>query len=912
MNKVQRTQNSGTYELLSTKFTSPRVSSSLVSREALLDRLDEGLDYKLTLLSAPAGFGKSTLVSAWIAQRRDRLDVAWVALDTGDNDPVRFWRYVLTACQALQPDLGKSALTLLLTSRPPHFETVLTTFINDCSQLTKRGVLILEDYHAITSPQIHETMAFLLDHLPATLHLVILSRSDPPLPLARLRAHNDLYELHAADLRFSQEEARAFLQQTIPFPLSSEAITRLEARTEGWVTGLRLVALALRGRQEPQNMEHLLATFSGSHRHILEYLSAEVLASQPEPMQEFLLQTSFLSRLTGSLCDAVTGRNDGDIVLEELEGANLFLMPLDDAQQWYRYHALFAEAMRHYARRRLGDAAIRELSHKASLWYEEHGFLADAIEAALAAQQFARAADLLERVIEPEKTNNELYTLRRWIEPLPEEVLRLHPMLCVIYAITLLFTLDRSAPATRKLVEAPLAMAEQYWQAEQNGPGFGYILAVRAQLAWWQGELPQSFAAAREALTLLPEQELNWRGACMISLGTEAIFAGQFDTARQMLLEGRALSEAAGNDYATRAAIFMLANIYLVQGELHQAALLYRQILAGAGEDITDQAGALIGLAELMLEWNDLDAAEQHVSQALDLIRPYASDLGEQRVDEDLLTPGSILQARLLYVRGQREQAQQRLSELIAQPHYRELPPLPGAARLWLARFALAAGDQVTAQRWFASASQHDEVLAFFQRERLTLLQARLLIAQGEIEQALPLLDTLQAEAHTHKSLRNELEIIVLKALASATLNQQKEARQALREVLVLAHPGGYQRLFLDEGETMEVLLRSILPEIKEDTLLTYARTLLAAFTGQKTGQEAPPPTPSELFIEPLSSQERRVLRLLVAGRSNPEMAQELIVSVNTIKTQVKSIFRKLNVNSRQEARDVARRLKLL
>src|SRR5258708_4812726 len=295
MSKLEYTQHAGTYELLSTKLTSPRLRSSLVSREQLLARLDEGLEHKLTLLSAPAGFGKTTLVSEWIATRSERHDsppVAWVSLDAGDNDPVRFWRYVITACQVFDAAVGESTLALLHMSRRPSLESELATFINELAQLACRGVLVLEDYHVITAPQIHESMAFLLDHLPATLHPLILTRSDPPLPLARLRAHGDLSELHAADLRFSLQETRPFLMQALPFPLPAEAITRLEARTEGWVAGLRLLALALQGRKDPQDLEHLLATFTGSHRHILEYLVADVLSSQPEPLQEFLLQTS--------------------------------------------------------------------------------------------------------------------------------------------------------------------------------------------------------------------------------------------------------------------------------------------------------------------------------------------------------------------------------------------------------------------------------------------------------------------------------------------------------------------------------------------------------------------------------------------------------------------------------------------
>src|SRR6266576_567959 len=498
MEEIQQTRPPDMYELLGTKLALPRPRPSLVLREPLLARLDEALEYKLTLLSAPAGFGKTTLVSEWIAtrgERQDPLPVAWLSLDAGDNDPVRFWRYVIAACQAFQTGIGKSALALLHTPRRPSLETVLTTFINELAQLAHRCVFVLEDYHVITSPQIHETMAYLVDHLPATVHLLILTRSDPPLPLARLRAHGDLYELHAADLRFSLAETEIFLRQALPFTLSAEAFTRLEARPDGWVTGLRLLALALQGREDTRDLEHMLGTFTGSHRHILEYLVADVLSSQPEPLQEFLLQTAFLNRLTGSLCEAVTGRNDSELMLEQLERANLFLLPLDDAGQWYRYHALFAEAMQHEARRRLGEDYVRSLYDKASLWYEQHGLLAEAVEVALSARDFVRAAALIERIIEPHNINNELHTWLRWIEQLPEEVLQAHPALCLTYAIALLYTLDRSDPAAMTLIQPPLEMAERFWRTAGNGPKLGEALAARSQLAWWQGDLKEAFAA---------------------------------------------------------------------------------------------------------------------------------------------------------------------------------------------------------------------------------------------------------------------------------------------------------------------------------------------------------------------------------------------------------------------------------
>ena len=915
MSEHSHTQPLETYELLSTKLAPPRPHPSLVSRGPLLARLDEGLEHKLTLLSAPAGFGKTTLVSEWIAARSERKDqppVAWVSLDAGDNDPVRFWRYVITACQVLEAAVGESALALLRTARRLPFETMLTTLINDLAQLAHRGVLVLEDYHVITSPQIHEAMTYLVDHLPAMLHLLILTRSDPPLSLARLRAHNDLYELHAADLRFSLEETRTFLGQALPFPLSTEAITRLEARTEGWVAGLRLLALALQGRKEPRDLEHVLGNFTGSHRHILEYLVADVLSSQPESLQEFLLKTVFLNRLTGSLCDAVTGRNDSERMLEQLEHANLFLIPLDDSGQWYRYHALFAEAMQQEARRRLGEDYLRSLYDKASHWYEEHGLLAEAVEVALSARDFARAAALIERIVGPHSISNELQTLLRWIEQLPEEVLQTHPALCLAYAAALLFSLDRSSPATLARIQTPLEMAERYWQAEENRPKLGEVLALRSQIAWWQGDLPQAFATARQSLELPLEQGTLWSGTGLLAVGMEEALAGKPDAARQSALEARALFEAVGNPYGARAATYLLGEVSSRQGDLHGAARFYRQEFAEAAEDPLDMATALIGLAALSYEWNELQRAEQEVSQALDLSKHHVDEVGKYHAEQVVQVPGSLVLARVLYARGEVLQAMGLVHELVVLTQERRWLYLHREVLAEQARLQLSVTDLAAVQRWLTTITQLGDDFRLVQHEREALIVARLLIARGEAEESLRLLEHWQADAHAQGRTRSVLEIKVLTALAHFSHKHLPQARQTLREALALAQAEGYRRLFLDEGEAMATLLRTVLLDLREEPLVTYAQNLLRAFPQIRAGQVASPPAASELLIEPLSGQEQRVLRLLAAGRSNPEIAQELIVSVNTVKTQVQSIYRKLNVKSRMEAGEAARRLKLL
>jgi LuxR family transcriptional regulator, maltose regulon positive regulatory protein len=739
----QRKQLPETYELLRTKLALPRPRHSLVLREHLLARLDEGLERKLTLLSAPAGFGKTTLMSEWIAARRELREppsVAWVSLDVGDKDPVRFWRYVITACQTFDAVVGKDALEFLRAARRLQLEAALNTFINDLAQLERRCVLVMEDYHVITSPQIHETVEYLLEHLSAMLHLVILTRSDPPLPLARLRARDDLYELHAADLRFSLAETQNFLQQSLSFPLSPAAIERLEARTEGWVTGLRLLALALHGREDPRDLERMLATFSGSHRHILEYLVADVLSSQPESLQDFLLRTAFLNRLTGSLCDAVTGRNDSEQVLEHLERANLFLVPLDDTATWYRYHALFAEAMQHEARRRLGEDSLRSLYDRAGHWYEEHGLLAEAVEVALSARDFTRAALLIEGLIGPYNSSNELQTYLRWIGQLPEEVLQVHPMLCLTQAIALLFTLDRSDPATMALMQKPLAMSERYWRAQGDMFNLGEVQALRSQAAWWQGDLSRAFAHARQALDLLPDSGSLWGAAAMLMVGTEEELAGRPFAARQTVLKGRALFEAMNNPFGMRAAVVKLADISTQQGELHQAERLYRRVLAEAADDPADTATTLIGLAKLSYEWNILTEAEQQVLQALDICKRHANDIGKYHAELVILVPASLVLARVLQARGEVVKARQLLQELVMLTQEHRRPSLHREVLASQASLALATADLAAAQQWSNTISQPGEDVRFMQQEREALILARFLIAQRDLEESLHLL----------------------------------------------------------------------------------------------------------------------------------------------------------------------------
>ena len=903
-------QTSLTSQLLTTKLAPPRLLPPFVSRRDLLARLDSGLDQKLTLISAPAGFGKTSLVSEWIAGRRHQTTptpIAWVTLDEGDNDPIRFWRYILTASQAFKPSTGKSPLALIQNSPDPPIEVLLTLFINEIAQLPERVVLVLEDYHTIHAPPVHESLAFLIDHLPATLHVILMTRSDPPLPLARLRARNELNELRAADLRFSLEETLTFLQQTLPVQLPIEIINQLADRTEGWAAGLRLVALASRGKDDPVQVKHFLQTFAGSLRPVQEYLVADVFRAQPEAIQEFLLQTSILSRLTGPLCDAITGRDDSALILEQLERLNLFLIPLDGAGHWYRFHTLFAEATQHYAQSRLGKDRLRQLALKASQWYEEHGMLPEAIEGRLAAQDFHHAASLIRRAIAPSLSQNEHQTIRRWMEQFPEEVLRAHADLCLPFATAILFTSNRRSPETRRRLQIPLQIAEEHWRGEKNDHRLGEVLAFHSLVGWLQRDFKGSFTFARQALERLPDGDRQWRGISLIMLGVDELMQGKVQAARVTLNEALALCDAAQNIYGSLDSMLLLGEICYLQGELHQAAQTFHQVLSGAEAALMERNQAAIrkgraqlGLGMVALEWNDLEKAERAVSQAI--------AASQQFPEEDLLADSPVVLAGIKLAGGEVDQAQHILESLIAQA---ERPYLFRVPRIYQARLALVSGDLSAAERWAATDALPGDEIPLIQLEQAALVVARLRILQGEAAAAIQVLEGWLAEAQDRGRTRSEIEIQILLSQAHAALEHRSQAVQALTRALELAQPEGFQRIFLIEGDRLATILREFLPEIQPEPLAAYARALLYTMVQEQAQKVAGLPHDTKLVMEPLSDQEQRVLRLLAGGLSNPEIAEKLFVSVNTVKTHVKNIYAKLNVKSRDEARQAARHLKI-
>jgi LuxR family maltose regulon positive regulatory protein len=907
--------------LLLPKLQLPRLQKSLLPREHLLGLLDRGLDYKVTFITGPAGYGKTTLIGQWIATRSTQPDfphIASVTLDEGDNDPIRFWRYIIAACQQWQAGFGTEALELLRAHRLPPFkplEMMLTTLLNELSQLEHPGILILDDLHVITSPPVVETLSFFLEHLPSSLHMVLLVRGDPHFSVARLRARNELLDIFPPYLGFSLDETRAFFEQELPFTLSPSLLRQIYKRLEGWPAGLRLFVKSLRLHPSEGEIEGVLSTFSGSYWNIQEYFLSEVLHTLPVEQQEFLLQTSILPRLTAELCEAITGREDSARLLEALRAGDLFLVPLDSVGQWARYHSLFAEAMQQEARRRLGDEYLSELAARASIWYEQQGLLFDAIETTLNAAEFQRAASLVEGFLARNQLNtpsvSEVYSLKRWLECLPQEELERHPDLCVHYAMTLLFILMERPhfPTGKERIYHLLQVAEQRWRDANNTEKLAEVFAFRALLARQEGNILQAVTWARQSLAWLKAQDRTWRSIALSTVGTGEVLDGSLETARQSFVEALVLNEQLGNLTYARAIRNMLGWASLEQGALHQAAEQFRQIQGEARtqEDYDDIARTQLLLAHIAYQWNHLEEAEQAAREAL--------SIGEQTHVEEFQAQAAIRLARIEHARGQSALAQQRLITWLAQaqtPTSLQSYQLRREVEAALARIQLASNNLAAVERWFATIERRDEILPLLQRQREDLLRARLLLAQGESAAAIELLESLDAAARTtgHSFLSMESQVVL--ALAYARRGFQAEARERLRELLAGACSEGYVRLFLDEGEELAELLRGLLPSLHEKALLAYTKHLLSAFAEQMS-DPTPQTTPgASRFLEPLSPQEQKVLRLLAAGNANAEIARELVVSINTVRTQVRSIYRKLNVHNRVEASAIARQLDLL
>ncbi|GHO57482.1 LuxR C-terminal-related transcriptional regulator [Ktedonobacter robiniae] len=919
MVEPERELNDQSRMMVMTRLFPPRLPATLVVRERLLSVMDTALSRPLTLLSASAGWGKTTLLSAWA--HRHPQSVAWLSLEELDNDPTRFWISLIVALRRWWPEIGERALALLPGRSLSAGVTMLLSELVDRSAQPSPIVLILDDYHVIDEPTIHASLSIFLKHLPSHVHLILSSRVDPDLPLSRFRVRGQLFELRDTDLRFTREEAQHFLIERMGLALEDRDVALLEAHTEGWIASLQLAALFLQKQTDPSAGVRMLR---GNQRFLLDYLREEILASLSQDVQDFLLETSGLNPLSTSLCDAVRGREDSDHLLEQVERANLFLQPLSESRQWYRYHALWAQGMQHEARLRLGAAALHSLSQKASLWYEQQRMLPEAIEAALAGEDFGRVALLIERFVAPNSFRNEFYLLRSWLEQLPEEVVRAQPELCSLSVLAMMFTTDRRSPAIQARSEQFLLWAEQGFEAKGQWEHLGDALELHAELAFYQEDFPRALVLAYQARPLLSKASFLSPDNVLAD-ALEAFLTGEVERAWPYILESLERSKRIDSLVNVFATLLYLGNVCLEKGEMQKASRYYHQALSSIDQDqeMSRQQFLATGdmdpfftswayhsLAQISYEQNDISKAQHYLSQALAL---------REKPEESIhvFTSGSLIQTRLLQACGETAQAQELL--LRWERSARFSWPL-SMIRVFLARVQLAQGNLLAVEQWAQHTfdpripKQEQDLPLLYQQEEALLL-ARLQIAQKRGEAALNELAPWKEKAQAQGRKRSVLEIQILVSLAHFVSQESTRARSALREALELAQPENYQRLFLDEGPEMEHLLKMLLPELREASLRASVQNLLRAFAqdpGSQPAEEAPHSSKDALFPEPLSNQEQRVLRLLVAGRSNPEIARQLVISVNTVKTHVQSLYRKLDVNNRVEASEVARRLLLL
>jgi LuxR family transcriptional regulator, maltose regulon positive regulatory protein len=881
--------------ILTTKLYIPPPQPKVVLRPRLIERLNEALHRKLTLISAPAGFGKTTLLSEWIAGCE--IQAAWLSLDEGDDDRTRFLAYLVAALQRIAPNIGEGVLGVLQSPQPPPTESILTALLNDIDTVPDDFVLVLDDYHVIDGSAVDEALSFGLKHLPPGMHLVIATREDPHLPLARLRGRGQLSEVRADDLRFATDEAAEFLNQVMGLSLSAEDIAALETRTEGWIAGLQMAALSMQGLADATSF---IKSFTGTHHFVLDYLVEEVLKYQPESIQTFLLRTSILGRLCGPLCDAVVldPEVSGQKTLEHLEHANLFLVPLDNERRWYRYHHLFADLLRQ--RLRQSDTSstgnevrdVAELHIRASIWCEDNGLEVEAFQHAAAAHDVERAARLVEGEGMPLLFRGAVAPVLNWLESLPTTELDARPSLWVIYASALLFV-SQMTGVEQKLQAADVAL-QGAEPDDKTRDLVGHIAAIRATLAVTQHQVETIIAQSRRALEYLHPDNLAVRTATTWTLGYAYHLQGDRVAASRAYTEAIAISESIGHFIITIMATTGLGNIQREDNQLYRAAQTYRRVLQVVGDPPLPVAcEAHLGLARVFYEWNDMDAAEQHGQQSVQLARQFENIV-------DRFVACGVFLARLKLAQGDVPGAASILAEAgqSARQHnfVHRMPDVAGAQVLTLLR-----------QDNLAAAAQ------LAQTHQLPISQARVHLAQGDPSTALAVLEPLRRQTDAKGWADERLEVMVLQAVAHQAHGERDEAVQLLGDALAQAEPGGFIRMFVDEGIPMARLLseaaaHGIMPD--------YTSRLLAVFEAeaQMSEDRSYPPSapPAHSLTEPLSQRELEVLQLIAQGLSNREISERLFLALDTVKGHNRRIYGKLLVQRRTEAVAKARALNIL
>jgi LuxR family maltose regulon positive regulatory protein len=904
-------------QVLHTKICLPFIRPSLVGRSRLQQQIAHGLRVPLTVVIAPAGFGKTTLVASSVAGFG--LPVTWLSLDKNDNQIERFLNYLVAAFQVTNPGSGKEAEQLLAGIQHVPPDTVLTSLINNLGTLQNDMILVLDDYHFISSQDVHDKVTFLLEHCPGTLHLVIASRSDPPLPLARLRARGQLVELRAADLRFTTPEAAQFLNEIMDLRLDIRWVEALEERTEGWIAGLQMAALSMREREDVRGF---IEGFSGTNRYILDYLLEEVLASQPPEVKRFLLYTSILERLTAPLCEAILEDGVGDNIssthqtcqqtLEYLERANLFLVPLDDERQSYRYHHLFADLLRTQLQKSLRDEEVTRLHLRASEWHEQNGSTLEAIHYASLATDFERIERLIEQNYTDMLNRGEMSgILRFWMGKLGKDLVYRRPWLCLYQAF--------SHSWFGQLEEASQLLKEAEKRIRSEEPGshtramLGYHDYVQSRVTAMRGDTQRALAFCLRARENIPSTNLGLQIEVGITLGYEYFLYGDFSSARRVLNEMIDVCHSVGAINNPVAAYALLARIHVLQGRLHDAYDLFEKA-AGVVDDAGRQyLGAVslveVGKAALLCEWNDVETALVRVEQGLEYLPSWG------KADDFVLAYTTLSRIQLaLGNTPDAASAVEKADHLIrACGVFSEARSEVETARvkLWLAQEAWPA-----IERWMTALENRfpSHELLRYEDELTRITQARVFIAQNKPDNAIRLLSCLEESARAGGREGRLIEILILTARALQAVGDPRQADIALTKSLYLAQPGGYTRIFLEEGSPLQRLLTQWLARAGDSSLQNYAAQLLSQFDPDFhsiSGPQKKAPT-SDALLDPLSPRELEVLHLLALGRTNPEIARQLIVARGTVKAHTASIYRKLDAGNRTEAVARARQLGIL
>ena len=902
-------------DLLGTKFDIPRTRVDLLARSRLIEALDEGMDRQVTLVCTPAGFGKTTLLADWA--RQAKWPVGWLSLDPEDNDPVRFWRYVIAALDRASGDLGERLLSLSTGAGKASSQAAMSTLVNELGDQSDELALILDDYHVLESQSIHDDMAFFLSHLPPLLHVVITSRIDPPLHLPRLRARDQLFELRASDLRFTPAETAAFLREVWGLDLSLEVISALEDRTEGWAVGLQLAALSLRERPDPGAF---LEAFTGTHRFVLDYLSEEVLERQPERVRTFLFQTSILQRLTAPLCDAVTGESDGQDILEELERANLFLIPLDEQRRWYRFHHLFADLLQARLRASSEVEVVRELHRRAAAWCEQHALIDDAIRYALAGGDTGSAMRVVEEHVTETLRGGEGAIVERWLSALPDEVVRSRPLLSFAQALLDLH-IGRLESVESLLDHAERVLARRGEPRQLDVPTAGGMVSevpamalLRAELAEARGDAEGVAQQARLALAHMSEEQIGPRFLARWFLVLAHWMRGRVAEAESgfaaMLAEGRATPDP----HPLMTSCWLLGRVQRARGELGAALRTYHQGLRfsnpGGRLSPFHAAEAHIGIAQALYQRNELDEALEHVTEGIELSRQVV----EYRLPAVGLTTFAWIRRGMGYLDGAVEAMNEAWHMEPSTGIAGMVNPVPAER----ARFLLAQEEPAEAERWVEEQGLRDDDEVSYPWERRYLVLVRVLLARGDPDRALRLLERLETLAESQGRIESLIQIRALRAVTLQSAGNHRGALTVLADALSLARPEGYVRVFTDEGPALSALLRSLIGARHRGGIKQVSRAardhvnrVIRAFAPTVEPEVGSAAAPGGL-IEPLTDRELEVLRLVAAGKRNREIAQELLVTLETVKKHVSNIFGKLGATSRTNAVAQGRELGLI